>query len=62
MGKPLSKASEGDDRDVLGEREDVTKSELQWVSGAHLLIRVKVRPEAFPIGLPMSVCWEFLQH
>jgi hypothetical protein len=28
MGKPLSKAWEGGDFDVLGEREEVTKSQL----------------------------------
>jgi hypothetical protein len=62
MGKPLSKASEGVDFDVLGEWEDVTKSEVQHGSGKHVLIVLEVRPEAFPTGLPMSVCWDCLQH
>ena len=55
MGQPLSKASEGGDFDVLGEREDVTKSEVQPVSEKHVPIGLKVRPEAFRTGLPMSV-------
>ena len=55
MGKPLSKASEGGDFDVLWEREDVTISEVGHVSGMDVLIVLKVRPEAFPTGLPMSV-------
>jgi len=65
MGKPLSKASEGGDFDVLWEREDVAQSEVQPVSGKHVLIGLKVRPcesgttrsqsEAFPTGSPMSV-------
>jgi hypothetical protein len=54
-GKPLSKASEGGDFDVLWEREDLTQSEVQFVSGEQVLIGLKVRPEAFPTGLPMSV-------
>ena len=44
MGKPLSKASEGGDVDVLGESEDVTKGEVLLVSGEHVLIVLKVRP------------------
>jgi len=44
MGKPLFKASEGGDCDVLGETEDVTKSEVQLVSEKHVLIDLKVRP------------------
>ena len=39
MGKPLSKASEGGDFDILGEWEEVTKSDVQHGSGkacAHL--------------------------
>jgi hypothetical protein len=57
MSKPLSKAWEGGVCGVLGEREEVTKSEVQHVSGKHLLIgiKIKVRPQAFPTGLPMSV-------
>ena len=43
MSKPLSKAWEGGDLDVLGEREEVTKSDVQHVLGKHVLIGVKVR-------------------
>ena len=55
MSKPLSKAWEGGDFDVLGEREEVTKSDVRHVSGKHVLIGIKVRLQAFPTGLPMSV-------
>jgi hypothetical protein len=58
MGKPLSKASEGGDCDIIGEREDVTKNEVKHGSGKHVFIVLEVRPEAFPTGLPMSVCWD----
>ena len=44
MGKPLFKASEGGDFDILGEREDVTKSEVQPVLEKHVPIGLKVRP------------------
>ena len=36
--KPLSKASEGGDMDVLWERGDITQSEVRLVSGKHVLI------------------------
>jgi len=55
MGKPLSKAWEGGDCDVLGVREEVTKSDVQHVLGKYVLIDIKVRPQAFPTGSPMSV-------
>jgi hypothetical protein len=55
MGKPLSKASEGGNCDILWEIEDVTQSEVRPGSGKHLLIGLTVRLEAFPTGLPMSV-------
>jgi hypothetical protein len=61
MGKPLSKASEGGDFDILGEWKDVAKSEVQRGLGKHVLIVLKVRPEAFPTDLPMSVCWDCLR-
>jgi hypothetical protein len=54
MGKPLSKVWKRGHFDVLGEREEVTKSEVQHVSGKHVLMGIKVRPQAFPTGLPMS--------
>jgi hypothetical protein len=40
MGKLLFKASEGDGFDMLRESDDVTRSELQQVSGMHVLIRL----------------------
>jgi hypothetical protein len=55
MDKPLSKASEGGSCDILWEIQDVTKSEVQPVSEEHVLVAFKVRTEAFPTGLPMSV-------
>jgi hypothetical protein len=55
MGNPLSKAWEGGDCDVLWETEEVTQSEVPPVSGKHVLIAIKVRLQAFPTGLPMSV-------
>jgi hypothetical protein len=51
----LSKAWEGGYCDVLGKIEEVTQSEVQHVSGKHVLIGIKVRPQGFPTGLPMSV-------
>jgi len=55
MGKPLFKASDGDRIDILRVSEIVTESELRQVSEMQVLIRSKVRPEAFPTGLPLSV-------
>jgi hypothetical protein len=62
MSKPLSKASEGGSIDVLWEREDIPQSEVRFVSGKHVLIGLKVRPEAFTTGLPMSVQLVCLHH
>jgi hypothetical protein len=61
MGNPLSKASDGDGLDILGVWEEVTESEFQQVSGMQVLIGLKVRPEAFPTGSPMSVFRVILQ-
>jgi hypothetical protein len=61
MGKPFSKATEGGDFDILGGWKDVTKSEVHHGSGKHELIVLEVRREAFPTGLPMSVCWDCLR-
>jgi hypothetical protein len=55
MGKPLFKASEYGRIDILREWEDITESELQQGSGTKMLLALKVRPEAFPTGSPMSV-------
>jgi len=54
MGKPLFKASDGGQIDILREGEDVTKGELQQGSGRQVLFAIKVRPQAFPNGSPMS--------
>jgi hypothetical protein len=62
MSKPLFKASEGDGINILRVWEEVTESGLYQVSGTQVLIRLKVRPEAFPSGLPISVFWRFLQR
>ena len=61
MGKPVSKASEGDRFDILREWEDLTESGLQQGSGRYMFIRLKVRPEAFPTGSPMSIPDNFVQ-
>jgi hypothetical protein len=56
MGKPLSKASDGGDCEILGEREIFAESGVQPVSEKHLLICSKVRPEALSTGSPTPVC------
>ena len=60
MGKPPSKASDGGHIDILVEWEDLTKGELQRGSGTQVLLSLKVRPETFPTGSPMSVWVIFL--
>ena len=55
MGKPLSKASDGGQIDIVKGMENFTKSEFQQGSGRQVLIPFKVRPEAFPTVSPMSV-------
>ena len=62
MGKPLFKASEGGPFDILRESEDVTKSELQQGPETWVWVRLKVRPEALPTGLPMSVRVNFFSN
>ena len=62
MGKPLFKASDGGQIDILGGREDVTQSELPQGSGTWELIPKKDRPESFPTGSPMSISPVFLQY
>jgi hypothetical protein len=59
MGKPPFKASEGGWFDISRKREDATEGEPGQVSGKWVSIRMKVRPEAFPTGSPMSVCGIF---
>ena len=62
MGRPLFKASDGGQFDNLRGWEEVTESELLKVSGMPVLFRLKVRPEAFPTGSPMSVFWILFQQ
>jgi hypothetical protein len=62
MGNPIFKPSEGDRFDILRVSEDGAESEVQQVSGTQVLFRLRVRPEAFPTGSPMSVWSDFLQH
>jgi len=54
-GKPPFKASEGSCFENLRVSEDITPSEFQQGKGTRVPIRPKVRLEAFPNGLPMSV-------
>jgi hypothetical protein len=44
------------------EEEDVASGDFQSGNGRWVLIRWKVRLEAIPNGLPMSVSSEFMQH
>jgi hypothetical protein len=62
MAKSLFKTSDGGQIDILGEREDVTQSELQQGSATGMLLWIKVRPETFPTGSPMSVFLGLLQY
>jgi hypothetical protein len=54
-GKPPFKASEGGCFENLRVSGDITPSEFQQGKGTRVPIRPKVRLEAFPNGLPMSV-------
>jgi hypothetical protein len=54
-GKPPFKASEGGCFENLRVSEDITPSEFQQGKGTRVPIRPKVRLEAFPNGLSMSV-------
>ena len=60
-GNPLFKPSEGDQFEILRVGLHITYSEVQQVSGMEVLIRLKVRPEVFPSGLPLSVWSDFFQ-
>jgi hypothetical protein len=62
MGKPLFKASDGGQIDIVGERDEVTQSEIQQGSGTGMLLSIKVRHESFPTGSPMSGLLGFLQY
>jgi hypothetical protein len=54
MGKPLFHAPDGGYYEIVRVTEDSTQSGLQ--QGPEIsVVEQKVRPEAFPSGLPMSV-------
>jgi hypothetical protein len=55
MGKPLLKAPDGGYYEIIRVTEDSTQSGLQQGHETSELVGQKVRPEAFPSGLPMSV-------
>ena len=55
MGKPLFKAPDGGYYKKVRVTEDSTHSELQQGPETSVLVDQKVRPEAFPSGLPMAV-------
>jgi hypothetical protein len=54
MGKPLSKASEGGDSEIIGVTEDFTQRDVQHVSEKHVLISSKVRPCLRQAGRTLS--------
>jgi len=60
MGKPPFKPSDGDRVDILGVSKQVTENGLRETSKTQVPILAEVRPEVFPIGLPMSVSLRFL--
>ncbi len=41
-------------RDFI-DNERITQSELRGESGTRVLVRLEVRPKAFPTGLPMPI-------
>jgi hypothetical protein len=55
MGKPLFKAPDGGYYERVRVTEDSTQGGLQQGFETSMLLEQKVRPEAFPSGLPMSV-------
>jgi hypothetical protein len=60
--KPPFKASEGGCFENLRVSEDITPSEFQQGKGTRVPIRPKVRLEASPNGLPMSVSSKVYQR
>jgi hypothetical protein len=62
MGKPPFKVSEGGRFEIFMWSEVFTFGENQLVKEWGVPFRIKVRLEAFPNGLPMSVLSGFLQH
>jgi hypothetical protein len=61
MGKPLFKAPDGGYFEMVEVTEDSIESGLQRGPEALVLVEQKVRPEAFPRGLPMSACSEIMR-
>jgi len=61
-GKPPFKASEGGCFENLRVSEDITPSEFYQGKGTRVPIRPKVRLEASPNGLPMSVSSKVYQR
>ena len=55
MGKPLFKAPDGGYHEIVRVTEDSAKSGLRQGSETLVLLEQRIRPEAFPSGLPMSV-------
>jgi hypothetical protein len=55
MAKPPFKASDGGLFTILWSWKDFTLSDLRFHKRMGLLLRQKVRPEAFLIGSPMPV-------
>jgi hypothetical protein len=55
MDMPLSNASDGGFIGIGSVLEDFILSEFLFRKGRIAPIRLKVRPEAFPRGIPMSV-------
>jgi len=60
MDKPFFKASDGGYFEMARVTEDRTKSGLQQDSEIPVPVGQKVRPEAFPNGLPMPVKLKFI--
>jgi hypothetical protein len=55
MGRPLFKAPDGGYFEIIRVTGDSTQRGLQQGPEISVLVEEKVRPEAFPSGLPMSV-------
>jgi hypothetical protein len=55
MGSPLFKAPDGGHYETARVTEEYTESGLPQGSETSVLVEQKVRPEAFPSGLPMFV-------
>jgi len=58
-GKPPFKASDGDRLTLFMSLEDFVFVETRFPKGMGLLFIIKVRPEAFPNGSPLSSLFVF---